>query len=168
MSDGDPTASGRPRRHARTRAPRLAGLLVVVTAVLVVVRLGVGSVDPPVVGLVEGELAPCPPTDNCVESRATDPRHAIDPLRCGGDLSEVIEVTRETLPRVRLVEHTGDHAHLEVRSRIVGFVDDLEFQVVGDIVHVRSASRLGNSDLGVNRDRVEVLRDALPRAGVCG
>ena len=167
MSDGDPTASGRPRWRGQTRASRLAGALVLLPVVLVIVRLGVGSVDPPVVGLVDGELAPCPTTDNCVESRATDPRHAIEPLRCGGDLPAVIELTQEALPRVRLIEHIGDHAHLEVRSRIVGFVDDLELQAVGDTVHVRSASRLGNSDLGVNRDRIEVLRDALQRAGVC-
>lgn len=164
MSDRDPVSSGRPHGQLR-RALLTAAMLVLI---VVVVRLGVGAVDPPVVGLVDGGLAPCPPTDNCVRSRAEDPRHAVEPLRCSGDLSQVIEVAEAALPRVQLVEHDGDHAHLEARSRVVGFIDDLEFHAVGSIVHVRSASRLGNSDLGVNRERVESLRGELERAGVCG
>jgi uncharacterized protein (DUF1499 family) len=72
------------------------------------------------------------------------------------------------LPRSRIVTETADYLHVECRSALFGFVDDLELHLrpAGGIIAVRSASRLGYSDLGVNRRRVEDLRAALTDRGV--
>ena len=80
----------------------------------------------------------------------------------------LIRKTIEDQPRVRIVEQTGGYLHAEYRSRLFRFVDDLELQLRADqrIIAVRSASRLGYSDFGVNRRRVETLRAGLRHRGV--
>jgi uncharacterized protein (DUF1499 family) len=62
----------------------------------------------------------------------------------------------------------SDYLHAECASAVFGFVDDLELQLRASEgrIAVRSASRLGRSDLGVNRRRVEALRSELARQGV--
>ncbi len=73
-----------------------------------------------------------------------------------------------SLPRVRIVEQTPRYLHAEARSRVFGFVDDLEFELHPDArrIGVRSAARAGYWDFGVNRRRVERLRRRLARAGM--
>lgn len=108
-------------------------------------------------GVREGCLAPCKRTPNCVSSQA-DPRdaeHYIAPL------PRPLAAVREALsamPRVRVVEARADYLYAEFRSRLLGFVDDVEFYDDGALVHVRSCSRLGRRDFGVNRRRIEALR----------
>ena len=65
-------------------------------------------------------------------------------------------------PRTRIVKEEGGYLHAEARSFLFRFVDDVEFMFDADqqVIHVRSASRLGYSDLGVNRRRVERIRRA--------
>jgi uncharacterized protein (DUF1499 family) len=72
------------------------------------------------------------------------------------------------LPRTRIVSRTDASLHAECRSRIFRFVDDLELclRAAEGIIAVRSASRLGYSDLGVNRSRVEALRAELKKRGM--
>jgi uncharacterized protein (DUF1499 family) len=72
------------------------------------------------------------------------------------------------LPRTRIVADTGSYLHAECRSALFGFVDDLELQLRPDrsLIAVRSASRVGYSDLGANRRRVEELRSELARRGI--
>jgi uncharacterized protein (DUF1499 family) len=151
--------------------PRRRRWLVIAGAMLVAlvtVRIGVGLVPPPAIGLRVGDLNPCPDTDNCVRSGAVDPRHAIDPLRCSGDrLEDIVGIALEVLPRTELVELGGGYAHLRSSSRWIGFVDDLELLADGDQIQIRAAARLGRSDLGVNRDRVEALRGAVEADGGC-
>jgi len=74
----------------------------------------------------------------------------------------------ESIPRVAIITDTGDYLHAECSSALMGFVDDLELQLRADRgeIAVRSASRLGYGDLGVNRRRVEALRQDLQRKGV--
>ena len=109
-----------------------------------------------------GRLAACPRTPNCVSSQETG-RSAIAPLPFSDSPSSAFARLKRivsSLPRTRVVEASGDYLHAEVKSRVFGFVDDVEFIVdsPGSRVHVRSASRVGYSDLGVNRARVEALR----------
>lgn len=133
--------------------------------VILAARLAVGLVPPPAIGLRVGELHPCPDRDNCVNSDATDPRHAIDPLPCSGDrLEDVVAIALEAVPRTELVELGDGYAHLRATSRWMGFVDDLELLADDDTIAVRSAARLGRRDFGVNRDRVESLREAVAAA----
>lgn len=111
-------------------------------------------------------LAPCPSTPNCVHSGAEPgSRAAIEPFALGDDADaawRAFGAAVEALPRTTVVDR-GDHwLHAESRSALFGFVDDL--QAVRDDaagrIDVRCAARVGTSDLGANRRRVEALRAA--------
>ena len=120
-------------------------------------------------GLVHGRLAACPDSPNCVNSQAVDARHAIAPLAFQGDAAAtrtaLVTVLRGR-PDMTLIVDTPDYLYAESRSAVFGFVDDVEFAFDEEagVVHVRSASRLGHSDLGVNRARIEAIRAALNAA----
>jgi uncharacterized protein (DUF1499 family) len=113
-------------------------------------------------GVKEGLLAPCRRTPNCVSSQAapSDGEHYIAPLRAS---MEDVKRAVEALPRTRIVLAHANYLHAEFRSRLLGFVDDVEFFFDGAAVQVRSASRLGRRDFGVNRARIEQLRRMLTR-----
>ena len=122
-------------------------------------------------GVSASGLAPCPSSPNCVSSDARDERHAIEPLRLAAAAQQAWPSVRAAvaeLPRTRIVRETPDYLHAECRSALFGFVDDLELQLRPSegIVAVRSASRIGYGDLGVNRRRVESLRASLARRDV--
>jgi uncharacterized protein (DUF1499 family) len=93
----------------------------------------------------------------------------VEPFELKGSPREGWSLLRgvvESLPRTRIVESDERYLHAEARSRILGFVDDLELLLDADgVAQVRSASRLGYSDLGVNRARVEEIRAELRRRG---
>jgi uncharacterized protein (DUF1499 family) len=133
--------------------------------------LSLGGSRPANLGLRDGRLAPCPASPNCVSSDARDAEHAVEPLRLAQPAERAWRAIREAvaaLPRTGFVTETGDYLHAECASALLGFVDDLELHLrpAEGIVAVRSASRLGYSDLGVNRKRVEELRAALRARGV--
>lgn len=110
-------------------------------------------------------LAACPGKPNCVSSLATDGRHAIEPLNYENmerqKAYDTLLSILSTLPRMDIVSREEDYIHVTVKSRIFRFVDDVEFYFPDDasVIHVRSASRTGYSDLGVNRKRVEEIRE---------
>jgi uncharacterized protein (DUF1499 family) len=108
----------------------------------------------------DGRLAPCRRSPNCVSSQAdpSDGEHYIAPLRAS--LQDVRRAV-ESLPRTRIVLAHPDYLYAEFRSRLLRFVDDVEFFFDGAAVQVRSASRLGRRDFGVNRARIEKLRRLL-------
>lgn len=112
-------------------------------------------------GVRDGKLTPCPGTPNCVCSQSDKPGEKIDPLPLVAiaDLRAVIEA----MERTTIVEATEDYLYAEFQSKLMGFVDDVEFccDRAANVIHVRSASRLGKSDLGVNRQRVEAIRAQL-------
>ncbi len=117
-------------------------------------------------GLSQGRLELCPPSPNCVCSDHVDTAHGIEPLRLAAhpeDAWPAIERSVRELPRTRIVNSKPGYLHAECASAVFGFVDDLELNLRPDegIIAVRSASRLGYSDFGVNRRRVEQLRKIL-------
>ncbi len=125
------------------------------------------SKPPDHLGLHAGRLAPCPDTPNCVSSLATDPQHAIAPFaldRSVAAAKEELLRAAAQLPRATLITNRETYLHFEFRSLVFRFVDDVEFHFdeAAKLIHVRSASRVGHSDLGVNRRRVEALRARLP------
>ena len=66
------------------------------------------------------------------------------------------------MPRAKIVSKRGKFIHVEFKSKIFGFVDDVEFYFDKEgVISFRSASRLGYSDLGVNRERMERIRNLL-------
>ena len=154
----------------RRRWLRIGGVLgAIVIAGWVGLRLWAASAGPPeTLGLTEGRLAPCPGSPNCVNSTDDDPEHAIPPFQCPvDDPISVLAPIVEELPRTTIETRTDRYLHAVARTRLIGFKDDLELHATDDVVHVRSASRLGEGDLGVNRDRVEELRGRVAEAGVC-
>jgi uncharacterized protein (DUF1499 family) len=110
-----------------------------------------------------GPLAACPKSPNCVSSQAGDPEHAIAPLTYTGSRADAVVRLKKALSgmkRTTIVAEKEDYLHAEAKSLIFRFVDDVEFYFPVDqnIIHVRSASRVGQSDMGVNRKRVEEIR----------
>ena len=122
-------------------------------------------------GVGPSGLAPCPSSPNCVSSAATDAGHRVPPFEFAVAPAEAWRAARDAvaaLPRTRIVTETQTYLHAECGSRLLGFVDDLELHLHGEekAIAVRSASRLGYSDLGVNRKRVLELRAALVKSGI--
>jgi len=113
-------------------------------------------------GVKEGRLAPCRTTPNCVSSQAnpSDAEHYIAPIHASfADAREAVRA----MPRAKLIAENENYLYAEYRSRLMRFVDDMELYFDGRVIHVRSASRLGRRDFGVNRARVEALRRRLER-----
>jgi uncharacterized protein (DUF1499 family) len=110
-------------------------------------------------GVRDGALAPCKRTPNCVSSQAdpADREHYIAPLAFPGTIRELRRAI-EVLPRVTVIGEERDYLYAEFRTPLMRYVDDVELLKAGDLLHVRSASRLGRRDFGVNRRRVEELR----------
>lgn len=113
-------------------------------------------------GAEEGQLAPCPSSPNCVCSIDSD-SHAIEPLAfADADQThwQALLDALGSLPGWKRVSKDGGYAHFESRTPLMNYVDDIEllWQREQGLVQIRSASRLGHSDLGANRKRVEMLR----------
>jgi uncharacterized protein (DUF1499 family) len=111
------------------------------------------------------KLSPCPSSPNCVSSLSEDRKHSIEPLRFDGARDAARQKLLGILgklKRARVTRSETDYIHAEFRSLIFQFVDDVEFLFAedGNIIHVKSASRVGYSDLGANRRRVERIRAA--------
>jgi uncharacterized protein (DUF1499 family) len=110
----------------------------------------------------QGPRAPCPDLPNCVSSRE-DGETAIDAFELNDKVLTAwpeISQTVNAMPRTEIVDQSPSYLHAEVKSLIFRFVDDLELELLSDrkTVDIRSASRTGYSDMGVNRERVESLR----------
>lgn len=149
-------------------------LLVVLVVVLCLPIVGLAvlsaiSRPPTNLGPRDGKLASCPDSPNCVSTFASDPEHAVAPLKFegpGSDAMNRLKLALAVLPRTRVVRETDNYLHAESTSLLFRFVDDVEFLVEESqgLVHFRSASRAGRSDLGVNRARMEKVRAAFDAA----
>ena len=124
-------------------------------------------------GATEGELTvkdhrliPCSDSPNCVSTFSESERHAIAPYRFKKTLDEAKGAVKQVfseLSRTELVQEEEVYLHYEVRSFLFRFVDDVEilFDDATKTIHFRSASRVGYSDFGVNRKRMEKVRSLL-------
>jgi len=116
-------------------------------------------------GVQNSALAACPDSPNCVNSFSTDAEHKIDPIRFTSSPDKAfadLKQTVQSMPRTKIVTENETYLYAEFASNLMGFVDDVEFYLdkTAGVIHVRSASRLGQSDLGVNRQRIEAIRAA--------
>lgn len=125
-----------------------------------------GSVNKPDLGVNNDTLKPCPDTPNCVNSQAQDKKHYIKPIVFTGTIAQAKEHLLDILKSEKhskiliIQEH---YIRAEFISRLFRFVDDVEFyfpetRAGKTLIHIRSASRIGYSDLGVNRKRIEHIR----------
>jgi len=119
---------------------------------------------PSTLGLSDGKLSACPNKPNCVSSQASKQSQQIDPFTYSdiGRRQEVCEILLKLLDEdsaLTLATREENYVHAEARAMM--FIDDIEFYLPQNepVVHVRSASRLGRSDFGANRRRVEALRE---------
>ena len=122
-------------------------------------------------GVQNAQLTPCPASPNCVSSDALDAEHEIAPIALEGSADEAwtsIHALVSEWPRTQIITDSPGYLHAECRSAVFGFVDDLELHLrPGEgVIAVRSASRVGHSDFGVNRERIEALRTALQKSSV--
>jgi len=120
----------------------------------------------------DGRLPPCPSSPNCVSSDAdpSDGTHYIEPLQIDGDPQAAwqrLVAHLENDSAYTIVERRDDYLRAEARTKILRFVDDVVFHLrPGEgVIAMRSSSRLGFSDLGKNRSRLEDVREALGSDG---
>jgi len=118
---------------------------------------------PELIGVKDGRFAECPSKPNCVSSMTVDETHFIEPFKYTGDYNKAKTALVDSigsLDRVRVITDTDNYIHAEFKSKLFRFVDDVEFLIDDKTktVHIRSASRVGYSDMGVNRKRMEALR----------
>lgn len=127
---------------------------------------GCSGTRPDEIGIDPSGLKGCPKSPNCVSSQAKDAQHAIEPfcLKSDPDASwPLIQDEIASMPRWVIVTATDNYIHVECKSLIFRFIDDLElyFNSSKGIISIRSASRIGYSDFGANRRRIELLRREL-------
>jgi uncharacterized protein (DUF1499 family) len=135
-------------------------------ALILSIASGCSGIGPDEIGNDPSGLRGCPKSPNCVSSEAKDEQHAIGPFHLKGDPKvswPIILDEIASMPRWRIVKATDNYLHVECKSRIFRFIDDLElsFNSSTGIISIRSASRTGYSDFGANRRRVELLRSML-------
>lgn len=126
----------------------------------------IGDAYNPGAGGIAGKsrLAPCPKTPNCVSSKAPMDKHYVAPLRYTGNKDEAYRKLVDLISsqqRAQVVAEEANYLRAEFKSALFGFVDDVEFIFSEDqpVIDVRSASRVGYYDFGVNRRRVEHIRN---------
>ncbi len=112
------------------------------------------------IGIRDGSLAACPESPNCVSSYESSEQHSIAAL--DANLSQIQQILL-AMDEANIVEQSGNYLYAEFTSSLMGYVDDVEFlyDAASNSTHVRSASRLGYSDMGANRKRIEAIRSQL-------
>jgi len=141
----------------------LSASLVVISPVIALAVLSALASKPKNLGANNGRLAPCPGSPNCVSTQSADSQHAIDAIVYDGtpeDAMRKLKAVIAVIPRMEIIAETESYLHAEATSLIFRFRDDVEFVIdrQAKVIHFRSASRVGHSDLGTNRVRMEEIR----------
>jgi len=123
--------------------------------------LGCAGERPATRGVVDGRVGTCPDSPTCVSSFETREGHQIAPLEAS--LAQV-RTQLLAMPGAQIIREQDQYLYAEFPTALMGFVDDVEFLEHAGRTHVRSASRLGQSDLGVNRKRNEARRETIAGA----
>lgn len=147
-------------------------LVLAVLAVLGMVFFAVRSmlsVPPEHLGVKDGRLAECPDRPNCVASQSEKPGHQMEPIPFEGDPEAAWQTVQQVIrdqPRAKIVDVSNDYLHAEFTSLVFRFTDDVELLLDAENrqIDFRSASRVGHSDLGVNRARMQRIRAEFEQA----
>jgi uncharacterized protein (DUF1499 family) len=149
------------------RSKRILTSLAVVIVLIVgaLAMMNLFSRKPANLGVVDGRLSDCPSSPNCVSTQAGGADHRMEPIPFTGSSDEAMQRINDLvaeMPRTKIVTVEDNYLHAEFRSAFFRFVDDVEFLIDPEeqVIHFRSASRVGHSDLGVNRRRMEQIRNA--------
>jgi uncharacterized protein (DUF1499 family) len=151
-----------PHKKQPSKKPtsKIAALL---TTLLAASLAGCAGTAPTNLGINDNRLAPCPSSPNCVCSYDKDEGHTIAPIPLTGsteDTKKALLAALETMGAT-VVSAQDQYIRSEFTSSLIGFVDDVEFYIEASGIQVRSASRLGHSDFGANRKRIESIRLAM-------
>ena len=140
-------------------------LVCIIFILFILTRIGLFSGTRPLnLGVIEGRLQQCPVTPNCVSTFAEDAEHGIQPLPLTGSLiqeqDKILSIIR-SFSRTNIVVNEPGYIYVEFRTAMMRYTDDVEFMFDerAGYIHFRSASRLGMSDLGLNRRRMEQIRE---------
>ncbi|TIH15698.1 DUF1499 domain-containing protein [Marinifilum sp. JC120] len=140
---------------------KLTALIVIICAAALFTAAHFSS-PPENLGITGGNLSPCPNSPNCVSSQETNKDHKIQSLKASGSNKTVMKKLRSCIRKMggKITTRSGPYLHAEFRSKWFRFVDDLEciYDEAEGKIDVRSAARLGYSDFGVNKKRLEELR----------
>ncbi len=160
-------------RRNSWHAPSMKTLLLLLLAAIAMAPLALAAwsqAHSAVPGVVNDALAPCPDSPNCVCSCSKDSKHAIDPLPAAAGEAAAMDRLAAVIKRMdgaTVANREGSYMHAVFVTPVFRFMDDAEFlyDAQAGAIQVRSASRVGYSDFGKNRERVEQLRALLDKAG---
>ena len=143
----------------------LIASLVVLSPVIALAVLSALATKPKNLGANNGRLAPCPNSPNCVSTQNSDSQHTMEAIVFDvspDDAMRKLKAVLAVIPRMEIITETESYIHAEATSLIFRFRDDVEFFIdqQSNLIHFRSASRVGKSDLGANRKRMEEIRTA--------
>ncbi len=131
-------------------------------ALLTITLLGLTACSQGVTTMTDRTSSPCGDKPNCVSTQDNREQHSLATFTLSETATlDQIETVALAIPRSKTAEKTGDYLRIEYTSLIMRFVDDLELKIVNGELLVRSESRTGHSDFGVNRKRAEQLRESL-------
>ena len=140
-------------------------IALIVTPLIIFTGLSIWSnFSNPYIGLEEGRLRQCPSSPNCVCSESEkDDMHFIKPLRVADDTADFQEIATQAIRTMggRIELESASFIHATFQTPIFRFKDDLELRFVENRMEIRSASRVGYSDLGANRKRVLELQSRI-------
>ena len=122
---------------------------------------------PSSIGIKDNRLTRCPKSPNCVVSFNDDKEHYIEPIIYDEDRNTIKEKLLQIISnsqRTKIIKNEDNYIYVEYTSKVIKFVDDVEFLFTDDnIIHVRSASRVGHTDFGVNKARIENIKSLLAK-----
>lgn len=133
-----------------------------ITLMFIILLSGCAGSMPKNIGITDNKLTPCPDKPNCVNSFSSTKEHSIQSFSPASNQlwKNLIQVLNKQ-KNSKIIISEPLYIHATFTSKLMGFVDDVEFFQSNNSIHIRSASRLGYSDLGANRDRIERLRSQL-------
>ena len=110
-------------------------------------------------GLKNEQLQECGKKPNCVSTTSTDEKHNVAPIKTSLPFDEVLNRLKEI--KLTLISTENNYAHFTFESAIMGYIDDIEILYTKNELYIKSTSRVGYSDMGANRKRVELIRNIL-------
>ncbi|MGA1197140.1 MAG: DUF1499 domain-containing protein [Candidatus Latescibacterota bacterium] len=142
----------------------MKALWVLAGVVLLIIIIGImwaRTASRPELGIHNDKLLPLPNLPNCVATQSGDTTQRMEPIHYVTDREEahtkLLHIINQ-MPRTTLIQSEPEYIHIVFRSAFFGFPDDVEFQFTDNKIHFRAAARLGHSDLGVNRKRMENIK----------
>lgn len=130
---------------------------------VILVALSIASRKQPELGLVDGRLQPCPASPNCVCSEYPGEASYIEPLAYTGSAQDAWSRLEQVIAGTggEVIARQDNYLRAVYQTPLLRFVDDVEFRLDQrqEVIQVRSASRVGRSDLGANRQRVARIRE---------